>query len=211
MIYPKNSTIEIYSNANGLTDREFITQVYLSEIASLIRDQPRKVIAILRLARVELPPNPTRKQITNTLIDRLFDNPKLRTELSKLVASAQEGRKTPFKPTYSNDTGGEPANLSGSVNTLNQLVNSVGNVGEGAAAGASAGGPVTAVIGVLAGLTESIFDWKGAKLDAETQANKYKLEILEQIRAGEKPNYTPYIVLGSVLLVGVIVLIVALR
>ena len=219
MIYPKNSTIEIYSNANGLTDKEFITSVYLSEIATLIREEPRKIIAIIRLARIELPKNPTRKQITNTLIDGLFQNPTLRTQLSKLIAKEQKGQKvanikkyaTFMKADYSNTSGPVQPDLSGSTNTLNNLINSVGNVGEGAAAGTQAGGPVGAVIGVLAGLTESIFDYKGSKLDAETSAQQYKLEILNQIRDGEKPNYTPYIVLGSVLLVGVVVLIVALR
>ena len=259
MIYPKNSIVEIYSNASGLTDKEFVTEVYMSELATIIKDNPKAIIRVLRKSGVNVPSTITRRQLTSLLIDKLFELPKLRENIGILLGTINahgRGASEGFKkralqnfvnangysyadifepdPALSSGTtgggttgggggfnigeffgdifsGGSSNPLSGNVNTGQQLGNTAGNLAEGTSAGAQAGGPVGAVIGALVGLTESIFDWKGAKLDAETSAQQYKLQILNQIRDGEKPNYTPYIVLGSVMLVGLVVLVVAVK
>ena len=104
-----------------------------------------------------------------------------------------------------------PPDLSGGVNIGAELGNSAGNVAGGTAAGAQAGGPVGAIIGAVVGLTESVFDWKTSKTNAETEANKYKLAIFEKVSEGGKRNYTPLIIIGGVLVIGTIVLIFALK
>ena len=97
------------------------------------------------------------------------------------------------------------------MNVGSELQNTGGNLLQGTSAGAQAGGPVGAIIGAVVGLTESIFDWKSSKLDAEAQANAYKLEIFDKVSQGEKKNYTPLIIVGVTLLLGTIVLVFALR
>ena len=211
MIYPKNSTIERYSNATGLTDKQFMTNVYLSELATLIKDEPQKIISALKKSDLPVSKNPTRRELTNTLVDGMFQSPQLRNQITNLLAAENAQLKSKalkrYTDTYSGTTGG----LSGNPSTSANLQNTANNLLEGGAAGAQAGGPVTAVVGVLAGLTESIFDWKASENNAEVESNKYKLEILNKISGGDKKNYVPLIIIGGVLLVGTVVLIFALR
>tara|TARA_R100000900_G_scaffold140069_2_gene120160 strand:- start:10515 stop:11141 length:627 start_codon:yes stop_codon:yes gene_type:complete len=207
MIYPKNSTIEIYSNATGLTDKQFMTSVYLSELATLIKDEPQKIISALKKSDFSVSKNPTRREITNTLVDGMFQSPELRNKITNLLAKENAQIKSKALRRYTESYSG----TNGSSSTGANLQNTANNLLEGGAAGAQAGGPVTAVVGVLAGLTESIFDWKASENNAEVESNKYKLEILNKISGGDKKNYVPLIIIGGVLLVGTIVLIFALR
>ena len=222
MIYPRYATYEIYSNADGLTDKQFIVSVYIDEVATLIREEPQKVVRILRRSNVPVSPNPTRREIINKLIDNVYINKCLREELSLLLAQENsKNSKLSIKPKIQKDsklvrtlngtTSNSNGNLSGKVNVGQQLGNTAGNVGEGVAGGAQAGGPIGAIIGAVVGLTESVFDWKASKNVAEAEANKYKLEIFNKVSEGQKRNYTPLIIIGSVLLLGTIVLIFALR
>lgn len=238
MIYPKYASYEIYSNSTGLTDKQFIISVYLDEIATLVRESPKKIVKILRRSKIPLSDNPTRRELINKLIDGVYVNPTLRLELAKLIAKENapfaldliKQRKQKdiefarnlnfmssnkgFEYNYFQDNVGDGfgnVDLSGSVNVGQELGNTAGNVGGGVAAGAQAGGPVGAIIGAVVGLTESIFDWKSSKLDAETQADAYKLAIFEKVSQGEKKNYTPLIIVGVTLLLGTIVLVFALR
>ena len=217
MIYPKNSTYNIYSNAEGLTDKEFIKNVYIDEIATLIRDETIKIVKILRASKVPVSTNPSRRELINKLIDNVYVNAKLREQLALLISYEQianlpkgkSGIKRKLKkPLNFMDN---PPDLSGGINVGAQLGDTAGNVAGGTAAGAQAGGPVGAIIGAVVGVTESVFNWKTAKTNAETEANKYKLAIFEKVSEGEKRNYTPLIVIGGVLLIGTVVLIFALK
>lgn len=207
MIYPKNSTIEIYSNATGLTDKQFMTNVYLSELATLIKDEPQKIISALKKSDLQVSKNPTRRELTNTLVDGMFQSPQLRNQITNLLAAENAQSKSKALKRYTETYSG----TNGGASTGANLQNTANNLLEGGTAGAQAGGPVTAVVGVLAGLTESIFDWKASENNAEVESNKYKLEILNKISGGDKKNYVPLIIIGGVLLVGTVVLIFALR
>lgn len=223
MIYPKNSTYNIYSNAEGLTDKEFIKNVYIDEISTLIRDEPIKIVKILRASKVPVSTNPSRRELINKLIDNVYVNPKLRKELAMLLANEQianlpksalkKQRKSGIdssikKPSNFMDN---PPDLSGGIDLGAQLGDTAGNVAGGVSGGAQAGGPIGAIIGAVVGVTESVFNWKTAKTNAETEANKYKLAIFEKVSEGGKRNYTPLIVIGGVLLIGTVVLIFALK
>tara|TARA_R110002050_G_scaffold254746_3_gene393349 strand:- start:4094 stop:4756 length:663 start_codon:yes stop_codon:yes gene_type:complete len=219
MIYPKGSIYDIYSNAEGLTDKEFIIRVYLDEVATLIRNEPKKIQYLFIESGIKAPKQPTRRELVNILIDNVYTSKKLRESLSKLLAreNAQSKRRATstdkviladyLSENYQNIYGG----LEGNVNILDQLGNSASNVAGGAGAGAQAGGGIGAIIGTVLGLTESVFDWKTAKSDAEVQAQRYKLEIFSKISEGKKTNYTPIVVVGSVLLIGTVVLVFALK
>jgi hypothetical protein len=222
MIYPKYSTYNVYSNAEGLTDKEFITNVYIDEIATLVRDEPFKIVKILRASKVPVSTNPTRRELINKLIDNVYVNKTLREELAMLIAAEQianipksaykrKNRGTDSSISKSANFMDNPPDLSGGINIGAQLGDTAGNVAGGVSGGAQAGGPVGAIIGAVVGVTESVFNWKTAKTNAETEANKYKLAIFEKVSEGGKRNYTPLIVIGGVLLIGTVVLIFALK
>tara|TARA_Y100000114_G_scaffold156344_1_gene183212 strand:- start:935 stop:1534 length:600 start_codon:yes stop_codon:yes gene_type:complete len=198
MIYPKYAIYDVYSNMNGLKNEMLSKDVYLDTVATLIREQPKEIIALLRQSDVNVPRNPTKRQITNLLVKNLYISPQLRRNLSELIVY------TRIKPAHLKFVDGPSAGET--------LTNTAGNVGQGVQGGAAAGGPIGAIIGAVVGLTESIFDYSGAKKEAETESERTRLTLFTKIVDGKrKINPIPFIIIGVVLILGGVIIVYALK
>lgn len=81
----------------------------------------------------------------------------------------------------------------------------------GTASGASSGGLFGAIAGFLIGSVDAGFGWAKSGKEKEIEDERRKQEILGDIYKKPKKDWTPVIVVGSVLIVGAIVTYITLK
>jgi hypothetical protein len=84
MQYRKHNFYHNFTTAVGC-DKETAWEILVNEINELVVDQPSKVIAILKTSGVSVSSNPSASKLTSTVIDQIYTNKQLRTQLVSLI------------------------------------------------------------------------------------------------------------------------------
>lgn len=192
MRYPRNTFLEHYSNANGTNDKAFQRDLILDEIAFAIKNNPNQVIKALRKSKINIKNNANYSTIVSKVIDNIYQNHQLKKEITQIIAL----QNSDFS----------------SFDKLDQLKTSAKTTGSATASGASSGGVAGGIIGAIGGITQSVFDWKTAETEAETEKLKAKTALMDKIMGGNsKRKWLPIVIVGGVLLIGGVILYFTLK
>tara|TARA_R110000824_G_scaffold139685_13_gene304996 strand:+ start:5001 stop:5579 length:579 start_codon:yes stop_codon:yes gene_type:complete len=190
MRYPRNTILEHYSNANGSEDMDFKRDLILDEIAFAIKKNPKQIIQALRNSKVKISENSNNKTIGIKLIDNIYTNQKLKKEITLIIAKQNSK--------YSNTNG-------------DKITNAIKTTGTSTAAGASGGGVAGGIIGAIGGITQSVFDWKTAESQAQTEKLKAQTALMDKLSGGSQKKWLPIVIVGGVLVIGAIVIFFTLK
>jgi NADH:ubiquinone oxidoreductase subunit 6 (subunit J) len=162
-------------------DKEMTKSVILSEVHKLIAKNPAVLIEALTSSGVVVKKGISKNDLIDLVVDNLYSNDSFKEKLAVIISGNT-------KPKYSNGDG-------------------EGDDSEGG------GGIPTGAVGAIAGAIGSIFSFGASKTNAKTQAqaDKEKLKLALLADDKKKTNWLPIVIISSVLLVGGIIAVVALK
>lgn len=100
----------------------------------------------------------------------------------------------------------------GGVNIGEQLSQGSEKVGQGISTGTQSGGWIGAIIGGVIGAVDAGFSWGAASKDAKAQKERDRTKLIDSLTGDDgKVNVVPVVIIGSVLLVGAVVIVLALN
>lgn len=189
-----------WANASGSGNQDFQRDVLLDEIARVIELDRPKIISLLKESGYAISPKAPKKEVIDKTVSALFRSNQFKADVTKLIVQTNI-------PKYSNADGEFLGKIKGFFSG-----NKSGNTNpEGSASGAGSGasGPV----GAIASAIGSIFNFATTSKQQKIQEQQAKQELYNKLLTenDNKTNWTPIIIVGSVLVIGTIVVFFAMR
>jgi hypothetical protein len=212
----RNHFFQNFSNANG-SEKSIKKDILLDEFAELIENHKPLVLEAFSRSGVNVDKNIRLKSLTSKVVDQMYENPEFKEHMVLLVSSLNmglidegfshgDGKVKEFfsnlgmkiKNTFSRNS------HKSSGGTADKIVKSTGG-------GAASAGIWGAVIGLVGGVTQSVFDHKTSQNQLESEKEQTKAELYNKLLGEKKTNWMPIVIVGGVLLMGAVVLTLTLR
>lgn len=191
-----------WANASGSGNQDFQRDVLLDEIARVIELDRPKIISLLKESGYAISPKASKKEVIDKTVSALFRSNQFKADVTKLIVQTNI-------PKYSNADGEFLDKIKGFFNK--DKGGRIDEMPRGSASGAGAGASGT--VGAIASAIGSIFNFATTSKQQKIQEQQAKQELYNKLLTenDNKTNWTPIIIVGSVLVIGTIVVFFAMR
>jgi len=199
---------ELQQKNNNVEQRKYSDKKYvLNKIAQIIKTNPLLIASILKDSNVFIENPYDKRELVEKVAYNLAYNVSFPKKIG-LVLGNNEVNKELLKV---NDL--EFSNLGGygKVDKKGEAGKFIKTLGSSTASGAQSGGWVGAIIGAIAGAVDASFGAGSAKKKAKKDEEKYRQELLLEVFEEPKKNWTPIIIVGSVLLISAVVILLVFK
>lgn len=183
-----------FMNAVGSNDTNLQRDILLDQIASLIKNNPQLVADALIASGFKIADKNSKVEIINAVSKAIYSSPEFQNKIAELIVASNFSNATGFFDSVKNFFGG-----SGDAK----------NAASTAAGVASNVNPVNAVANAIG----AIFNYGAAQESKKQAESDARNDLIGKIFGDDNKNsaVVPFVIIGSVLLIGGILAIVILK